>query len=124
MTGMPDWSVPGYTELNALGSGGYGDVVVAKHDVAGTLVAIKYLHRALFTDPGFAAMFGGEAAVLASMDDSNVTRLYEYIESPGGAAIIMELVPGVSLREIVSHQGKTTPEAALAVLQGSLLGLA
>jgi protein kinase-like protein len=53
-----------------------------------------------------------------------VARLYEYIESPGGAAIVMELVPGVSLREILSYQGRTTPEAALAVLQGSLLGLA
>ncbi len=121
---MPDWSVPGYTELKGLGSGGFGDVVMAKHDASGTLVAIKYLHRELFTDPGFAAMFRGEAAVLASMDDSHVARLYEYIESPGGAAIVMELVSGVSLREILSQQGKTSPEAALAVLQGSLLGLA
>ncbi len=124
MTGMPDWSVPGYTELKALGSGGFGDVVMARHDASGMLVAIKYLHRNLFSDPGFAAMFRGEAAVLASVDDSNVARLYEYIESPGGAAIVMELVPGVSLREILSHRGKTTPEAALAVLQGSLLALA
>ena len=37
---------------------------------------------------------------------------------------MMELVDGVSLREILSHQGTTTPEAALAVLHGSLLGLA
>jgi hypothetical protein len=53
-----------------------------------------------------------------------VVRLYEYVESPEGAAIVMELIPGVSLGEILSHLGKTTPEAALAVLYGSLLGLA
>ena len=62
--------------------------------------------------------------MLASLDDPNVVRLYEYVESPGGAAIVMELVDGVSLREILARQGATTPEAALVVLQGSLLGLA
>jgi hypothetical protein len=36
----------------------------------------------------------------------------------------MELVEGVSLREILARHGQITPEAALVVLQGSLLGLA
>ncbi len=62
--------------------------------------------------------------MLGSLDDPNVVRLYEYVESPSGAAIVMELVDGVSLRQILGHQGKTTAEAALVVLQGSLLGLA
>jgi serine/threonine-protein kinase len=120
---MARWSVPGYSQLKALGSGGFGDVVVAKHDASGVLVAVKYLHEDLLADPGFVAMFRGEAAVLASMDDPNVVRLYEYVESPEGAAIVMELVPGVSLGQILSYQGSTTPEAALVVLHGSLLGL-
>ena len=62
--------------------------------------------------------------MLASLDDPHVVRLYEYVESPSGAAIVMELVDGVSLRQILARQGGTTPEAALVVLQGSLLGLA
>jgi serine/threonine-protein kinase len=53
-----------------------------------------------------------------------VVRLYEYIESPQGAAIVMELIDGVSLRQILTHQGATTAEAALLILMGSLLGLA
>jgi serine/threonine protein kinase len=36
----------------------------------------------------------------------------------------MELIGGVTLREILTFQGKTTAEAALVVLHGSLLGLA
>ena len=119
-----EWDVPGYTEVKALGSGGFGDVVLARHDASGTEVAIKYLHRQLLSDPEFAELFRAEAAVLASLDDPNVVRLYEYMESPSGAAIVMELVEGVSLREILSRHGQTTPEAALVVLQGSLLGLA
>jgi eukaryotic-like serine/threonine-protein kinase len=121
---MPEWKVPGYTELKALGSGGFGDVVLARHNESGVLVAIKYLHRELLADQEFAEMFRSEATVLASVDDPNVVRLYEYVESPAGAAIVMELISGVSLREILRYQGKTTPEAALVVLQGSLNGLA
>ena len=121
---MPEWKVPEYTELKRIGSGGFGDVVLARHDASGTLVAIKYLRHDLLADPEFAEMFRREATVLASLDDPNVVRLYEYVESPSGAAIVMELIGGVSLREILTYQGKTTPEAALVVLQGSLLGLA
>jgi eukaryotic-like serine/threonine-protein kinase len=122
--GVAGWGVPGYTGLKALGSGGFGDVVLARHDESGTLVAIKYLRRNLLSDTRFADMFRGEAAVLASIADPHVVRLYEYVESPSGAAIVMELVDGVSLRQILERQGGTTPEAALVVLQGSLLGLA
>jgi len=118
------WSVPGYTELRVLGSGGFGKVVLARHDASGQQVAIKYLRGDLLADPDFAPLFRAEAAVLASLDDPNVVRLYEYVESPAGAAIVMELVNGVTLRDILARQGRTTAEAALVVLQGSLLGLA
>ena len=119
-----EWDVSGYTEVKTLGSGGFGDVVLARHDASGAQVAIKYLRRQLLADAGFAELFRAEAAVLASLDDPNVVRLYEYVESPAGAAIVMELVNGVSLRDILARQGATTAEAALVVLQGSLLGLA
>jgi len=120
---MREWVVPGFTEVRELGSGGFGDVVLAREDASGTLVAVKYLRSELLADPGFATMFRGEAQMLASLDDPNVVRLYEYVESPDGAAIVMELVDGVSLRRILDREGKTSAEAALVVLQGSLLGL-
>jgi eukaryotic-like serine/threonine-protein kinase len=121
---VAEWDVPGYTGVKALGSGGFGDVVLARHDASGTLVAIKYLRAELLADPEFAVMFRGEAEVLASVEDPNVVRLYEYVQAPAGAAIVMELVDGVSLREILARRGQTSAEAALVVLQGSLLGLA
>src|SRR5580692_7429470 len=119
-----DWRAPGYTELKVLGSGGVGEVVLARHDISGIQVAIKYLRRGVLDDRQFAEMFRAEARVLASLQDPHVVRLYEYIETPAGAAIVMELVDGVSLRQILSRQGRTSAEAALVVLQGSLLGLA
>ena len=107
-----EWDVPGYTEVKTLGSGGFGDVMLARHDASGTQVAIKYLRHQLLADAEFAELFRAEAAVLASLNDPNVVRLYEYIESPQGAAIVMELVDGVPLRDILTRQGKTTAEAA------------
>ena len=121
---MTEWNVPGFTEVRALGSGAFGEVVLARHDRSGTLVAIKYLRRDLLRDAEFTEAFRSEAAVLATVNDPHVVRLYEYIESPHGAAIVMELIDGVSLREILTHQGATTAEAALLILMGSLLGLA
>jgi len=120
----PGWRAPGYTELKVLGSGGFGEVVLARHDISGIQVAIKYLRRSLLEDRQFADMFRAEARVLASLQDPHVVRLYEYLETPDGAAIVMELVDGVSLRQILARQGRTSAEAALVVLQGSLLGLA
>jgi serine/threonine protein kinase len=121
---VAELEVPGYTGLKALGSGGFGDVILAVHDASGVLVAIKYLRPDLLADREFAEMFRSEAVVLGSLDDPDIVRLYEYVESPSGAAIVMELIDGVSLREILIHQGSTTAEAALVVLQGSLMGLA
>ena len=121
---MAEWNVPGFTELRMLGSGNFGEVVLARHDGSGTLVAIKYLRQNLLTDAEFTGAFRSEAAVLATVNDPHVVRLYEYVESPQGAAIVMELVDGVCLRQILTHQGATTAEAALLILMGSLLGLA
>jgi len=60
-----EWDVPGYTEVKTLGSGGFGEVVLARHDASGSRVAIKYLRQELLADPEFAALFRAEAAVLA-----------------------------------------------------------
>ena len=121
---MDRWTVPGYTELRPVGAGGFGTVMLAAHDATGTTVAIKYLRADLLADPDFVGQFRAEAVTLSSLDNPYVVRLYEYVEGPDGAAIVMELVNGVSLQQILASRGKTTPEAALVVLYGSLLGLA
>ena len=91
----------------------------------GQRVAIKYLSPRLSGDPRFLEAFRAEAALLRSLDVPSVVRLFDYVEAPGpGAAIVMELVEGVSLHEMIARQGPATPESALLVLQGSLLGLA
>ncbi|MEU6429994.1 protein kinase [Microbispora sp. NPDC046973] len=120
---MNAWSVPGYREVRELGAGGAGRVVLATYVTTGAYVAIKYLREELRRDRRFLAGFRHEARVMVELNDPNVVRLYEYVEARDGAAIVMELVDGVSLRRILAEHGSTSPEAALVVLKGSLAGL-
>ncbi|MFF2043393.1 protein kinase [Kitasatospora sp. NPDC058170] len=113
------WELPDYLHERELGSGASGRVVLARHRTTGTPVAIKYLHGSVGTPA-----LRGEAEVLATVDSPHVTRLYEYVEGERGSAIVMELVDGIALRDLLRAEGATTPEAALVVLKGSLLGLA
>ncbi|WP_431677144.1 serine/threonine-protein kinase [Kitasatospora sp. KL5] len=114
------WELPGYTHERELGAGAAGRVVLASHDATGTPVAVKYLNGEHADHENFRT----EAGLLAGLDSPHVTRLYEYVEGPRGAAIVMELVDGISLRDLLQAEGATGPEAALTVLKGSLLGLA
>ncbi|MGJ6960461.1 protein kinase domain-containing protein [Streptosporangium sp. G11] len=125
MYGTPSaWRVPGYTEIRELGAGAAGRVVMARHDADGIMVAIKYLSEELRSDVGFVARFRHEARVLNTLSTPHSVRLYDYVETGDGAAIVMELVNGVALRALLRSEGPTGPEAALLVLKGSLLGLA
>ncbi|MFJ7153892.1 serine/threonine-protein kinase [Streptomyces sp. NPDC101118] len=121
---MDGWTVPGYTETRELGSGGSGRVVLAVHDTTGTPVAVKYLSERFRRDPAFVREFRAEARLLGGLRSPYVVGLYEYVEAPGGAAIVMELVDGIALRALLAQEGRTDPEPALVVLKGSLLGLA
>ncbi|MCB5179261.1 serine/threonine-protein kinase [Streptomyces antimicrobicus] len=121
---MKAWTVPGYTETRELGSGGSGRVVLAVHDGTSIPVAVKYLSDRLRQDPAFVREFRAEARLLGALHSPYVVGLYEYVEAPDGAAIVMELVDGIALRAVLQQAGQTGPEAALVVLKGSLLGLA
>lgn len=121
---MDTWAVPGYTESLELGAGASGRVVLAVHEETGVPVAVKYLSESLRTRPGFVQGFRAEARLLGGLESPYVADLYEYVESPDGAAIVMELVDGVSLRTLLSRSAPLEPEAALVILKGSLLGLA
>jgi eukaryotic-like serine/threonine-protein kinase len=119
-----DWTVPGYRHVRPLGEGASGKVMLAVQETTDAPVAIKYLSGQLCSDEGFLRRFRAEARLMARLDDAHIVRFYEYVETPRAAALVMELVEGVTLKEIIKAEGATGPEAALVVLKGSLLGLA
>ncbi|MEU1607146.1 serine/threonine-protein kinase [Micromonospora matsumotoense] len=122
MTG--DWRLSGYTPVRQLGAGTSGRVLLATHDATGTPVAIRYLPPSLGDDPAFRMAFREQARLLVEVDDPYVCRLFEYAETHSAAAIVTELVDGVTLRHLLRAHGPIGPEAALCILKGSLAGLA
>jgi serine/threonine protein kinase len=120
-----EWAVPGYTEERLLGHGVTGRVVAAVNDNDGRRVAIKYLHENLVRDPEFLGELRSEAELLRSLNAPHMVRVLGYVEQPGeGAAIVMELVDGVSLRELLARRGPLGDAAAIVVLNDLLLALA
>ncbi|TYK49221.1 serine/threonine protein kinase [Actinomadura decatromicini] len=121
----PGHRLPGFVELAELGTGAQGVVVLARHESGGPPVAIKYLAAESLGDAAARTTFRDEAQILRRVVDPHVARLLDYRESPWGAAIILEAVPGRPLRKVLDERtDPLTPEAALATLKGSLLGLA
>ena len=53
-----------------------------------------------------------------------MVKVHEYVETSARAAVVMELVDGVSLRILLAEHGQVSPEAALALLKTVLNGLA
>ncbi|HTW02625.1 MAG TPA: serine/threonine-protein kinase, partial [Streptosporangiaceae bacterium] len=128
-TTVPDhgegWAVPGYVEQRELGRGACGRVVQAIQERTTLRVAIRYLGKDLVGDSDFLPRFRTQMLRLKELDVPSVVRVHDYAEQPGqGAAVVMELIDGCSLRSMIERQGPLEPVAALAVLKGSLLGLA
>ena len=119
-----EWAVPGYTEERQLGHGVSGRVVAAVSDATGERVAIKYLHKNLVSDPQFIGELRAGAEQLASLNAPHMAQVFGFVEEPReGAAIVMELIDGVSLREMLAR-GALGATAALTVLKDVLLALA
>ncbi|MGH3246337.1 MAG: protein kinase domain-containing protein, partial [Trebonia sp.] len=119
-----EWAVPGYTEERVLGHGVSGRVVAAVNDATGQRVAIKYLHKNLVRDPEFLGELRSDAERLMSLNAPHMVRLLDYVEQPGvGAALVMALVDGVSLRGMLARRGPLGAAAALVVLKDLLLAL-
>ncbi|PZG34432.1 hypothetical protein C1I98_28145 [Spongiactinospora gelatinilytica] len=116
--------VSGYEEVRELGSGGAGRVVLGTYTATGAYVAIRYLRPLLWADPAFLARFREEARHLVELDDPHVVRMHEYVETRTSAALVTELVDGVSLRAILDEHRTMSPEAALSLVNGCLAGLA
>jgi serine/threonine protein kinase len=96
----------------------------AEHDDSGTPVAIRYLSAKLLEDEDFRERFEEQARLLERLREPGLVAVHEYVESPHGAAIIMELVDGVSLAQLMNADGALGPEASLVVLKGALHALA
>src|SRR5208282_874142 len=83
-----------YEILAPIGAGGMGEVYRGRDTKLDRDVAIKVLPPAFAQDPERLARFEREAKVLASLNHPNIAQIYGLEER----ALVMELVPGESLK--------------------------
>ncbi len=104
-----------YRHLSTLGRGGMATVSLAEDTVLGRRVALKRMTAQ--DDPRGLLRLRREALVGASVSHPNLVSIYDVLESEeGGNVIVMEYVPGETLRDALRREGKLPPEAALRVL--------
>ena len=116
-------ALPAYDIGDELGQGGMGVVVSGQHRQLGRRVAIKQLPAAFASDPSARRRFTAEAQVLASLDHPHVVPVYDYVESEGLCLLVMELLPGGTLRSRVTSAGGITASHAVAATLACLSGL-
>jgi eukaryotic-like serine/threonine-protein kinase len=91
-----------YEILAPIGAGGMGEVYKARDTKLDREVAVKVLPASLARDPERLARFEREAKVLASLNHPNIAQIYGIHEGIGDStaarALIMELVPGHTLK--------------------------
>jgi serine/threonine protein kinase len=95
-----------YDVVRPLGSGGMGEVYLARDRVLGRDVALKVLRKQYAGDDEFAERFKREAMSAASLSHPNIVQVYDRGETEEGASYIaMEYVPGGTLKEWISREG-------------------
>jgi hypothetical protein len=100
-----------YDILTQIGAGGMGEVYRARDTSLGREVALKLLPRDVSTDPERLRRLDREARLLASLNHPGIATLHGLEEYEGQRFLIMELVPGQTLAERLSHGGLPIREA-------------
>jgi serine/threonine-protein kinase len=85
-------------------------------------VAVKILRTDLARDPTFQARFRREAQSAAGLNHPMIVSVYDTGEdqrhSPPLPYIVMEYVPGQTLREVLHTGGRVTPNRAIEIVMG------
>jgi eukaryotic-like serine/threonine-protein kinase len=104
--------------------GGMATVYLGTDTKLDRTVALKVAHTELTGDPEFVRRFAGEARSVARLSSPNVVAVYDQSSEGDLLFLVMEYVPGRTLRELMREQGRLGPHAALDIISGVLSGLA
>ena len=87
-------------------------------------VAVKVMHPGLGDDVDFAARFVREARAAARLSHPNVVGVFDQGDDQGTVFLVMEMVPGHTLRDVIRKESPMTPARALALVEPVLSALA
>src|SRR4051794_7388511 len=103
--------------------GGMASVYLATDVRLERRVAVKVMHAALAEDPEFVARFNREARAAARLSHPDAVSVYDQGSDAGHVFLVMEYVPGATLRDVLRSRGRLTPAEALAVMDHVLAAL-
>ena len=113
-----------YELLEKIGSGGMAEVFRANDKLLSRTVAVKILHAAYKNDVEFIEKFHREAKAAACMSHPNIVNIYDVGEDSGEHYIVMEYVPGSTLKKKIQLEAPLDIPTAVQIAKDIANGLA
>jgi len=117
--------IDGRYQINSrIARGGMATVYLATDLRLERRVAVKIMHSHLADDTAFRSRFIQEARSAARLAHPNVISVFDQGQDTEMAYLVMEYLPGITLRQLLNDYGKLTPEQTLDIMDAVLRGLA
>ncbi len=113
-----------YQVRSRIARGGMATVYLATDLRLERRVAIKIMHGHLADDTTFKSRFVQEARSAARLAHPNVVNVFDQGQDSDMAYLVMEYLPGITLRDLLKDYGKLTPEQTIDIMEAVLSGLA
>lgn len=112
-----------YQVRSRIARGGMATVYLATDLRLERLVAVKIMHGHLADDSQFTARFIQEARSAARLAHPNVVNVFDQGQDADSAYLVMEYLPGITLRELLQEYGALTPQQTIDIVEAILSGL-
>ncbi len=103
--------------------GGMATVYTATDTRLDRSVAVKVMHAGLGSDDEFAARFVREARSAARLNHASVVAVFDQGDDDGIVYLVMEYVPGQTLRALLNKEAPLPPQRAVAMLEQILVAV-
>jgi beta-lactam-binding protein with PASTA domain/tRNA A-37 threonylcarbamoyl transferase component Bud32 len=113
-----------YQVRSRIARGGMATVYLATDLRLERRVAIKVMHGHLADDESFKQRFIQEARSAARLAHPNVVNVFDQGQDADSAYLVMEYLPGITLRDLLQEYGSLTSEQTLDISEAVLSGLA
>ncbi|MEQ1736945.1 MAG: protein kinase, partial [Rhodoglobus sp.] len=113
-----------YQVRSRIARGGMATVYLATDLRLERRVAMKVMHGHLADDESFKQRFIQEARSAARLAHPNVVNVFDQGQDAESAYLVMEYLPGITLRDLLQEYGSLTPEQTLDISEAVLAGLA
>ena len=113
-----------YELLELIGQGGMADVYLAQDIILNRTIAIKILRTSLAKDPIYVTRFQREASAAAALSHRNIVEIYDVGEDEDKYYIVMEYVPGTTLKELILKRGAVHYIEAIDLMKQIVSGIA